>query len=103
MTEPATDLALALAVASAVNDRPLPTDVIALGELGLSGELRPVPDLGRRLAEAAAWASRAPSCGGSEPTAGIEVPLPTTSRRPSSPCRTPPDPDAARRVDLSVV
>jgi hypothetical protein len=31
----------------------LPTNVIALGELGLSGELRPVPDLGRRLAEAA--------------------------------------------------
>jgi DNA repair protein RadA/Sms len=53
LTEPATDLALALAVASAVDDRPLPGDLIALGELGLSGELRPVPDLQRRLAEAA--------------------------------------------------
>ena len=53
VTEPATDLALALAVNSAADDRPLPTDVVALGELGLSGELRPVPDLGRRLAEAA--------------------------------------------------
>jgi DNA repair protein RadA/Sms len=52
LTEPAADLALALAVASAVDDRPLPSDLIALGELGLSGELRPVPDLQRRLAEA---------------------------------------------------
>jgi DNA repair protein RadA/Sms len=53
VTEPATDLALGLAVNSAVEDTPLPTDVVALGELGLSGELRPVPDLNRRLTEAA--------------------------------------------------
>ncbi|MEO6204202.1 MAG: DNA repair protein RadA [Mycobacteriales bacterium] len=53
LTEPATDLALALAVNSAADDEALPTDVIALGELGLSGELRPVPDLERRLSEAA--------------------------------------------------
>jgi DNA repair protein RadA/Sms len=53
VTEPATDLALALAVNGAARDTALPTDLIALGELGLSGELRPVPDLGRRLAEAA--------------------------------------------------
>jgi DNA repair protein RadA/Sms len=52
VTEPATDLALALAVHSAARDTALPTDLVALGELGLSGELRPVPDLGRRLAEA---------------------------------------------------
>jgi DNA repair protein RadA/Sms len=52
LTEPATDLALALAVTSAATDKPLPTDVLALGELGLSGELRPVADLPRRLAEA---------------------------------------------------
>jgi DNA repair protein RadA/Sms len=52
LTEPATDLALALAVSSAVKDKPLPGDLVALGELGLSGELRPVPDLQRRLAEA---------------------------------------------------
>ena len=52
VTEPATDLALALAISSAADDRALPTDVVALGELGLSGELRPVPDLARRLAEA---------------------------------------------------
>ena len=53
LTEPAADLALALAVASAVGDRPLPTDVVALGEVGLSGDLRPVGGVGRRLAEAA--------------------------------------------------
>ncbi|MCW2572719.1 MAG: hypothetical protein JWO88_2777 [Frankiales bacterium] len=52
LTEPATDLALALAVISAAKDSPLPPDLIALGELGLSGELRPVPDLQRRLSEA---------------------------------------------------
>ena len=53
VTEPAIDLALALALNGAARDTTLPTDLIALGELGLSGELRPVPDLGRRLAEAA--------------------------------------------------
>jgi DNA repair protein RadA/Sms len=52
LTEPATDLALALAVASAADNVPLPDHLVALGELGLSGELRPVPDLQRRLSEA---------------------------------------------------
>jgi DNA repair protein RadA/Sms len=74
LTEPATDLALALALASAVDDRPLPPDVIALGELGLSGELRPVPDLARRLAEAARLGfRRAVVPLGSEPAAGVEL------------------------------
>lgn len=53
LTEPAADLAVALAVASAVHDRALPVDVVAIGELGLSGELRPVGGVQRRLAEAA--------------------------------------------------
>ena len=52
LTEPATDLAVALAVISAASDVALPTDVLALGELGLSGEVRPVPGVQRRLAEA---------------------------------------------------
>jgi DNA repair protein RadA/Sms len=52
LTEPATDLALALAVISAASDKALPEHMVALGELGLSGELRPVPDLQRRLSEA---------------------------------------------------
>jgi DNA repair protein RadA/Sms len=50
--EPAADLALALAVASAVTDRPLPPDLVAFGEVGLGGEIRQVPHAPRRLAEA---------------------------------------------------
>ena len=74
VTEPATDLALALAVSSAVDDKALPTDVVALGELGLSGELRPVPDLGRRLTEAARLGfRRAIVPHGSEAAGGLEV------------------------------
>ncbi|MDJ0393411.1 DNA repair protein RadA [Rhodococcus sp. G-MC3] len=52
-TEPAVDLALAAALASAVDDRPLPAGVVILGEVGLAGEVRRVAGLGRRLAEAA--------------------------------------------------
>jgi DNA repair protein RadA/Sms len=53
LTEPATDLAVALAVASAATDVPLPARAVAIGEVGLAGELRPVGGVGRRLAEAA--------------------------------------------------
>jgi DNA repair protein RadA/Sms len=53
LAEPATDLAVALAVASAVTDRALPPDVVAIGEVGLAGEVRRVPGVARRLAEAA--------------------------------------------------
>ena len=52
ITEPAADLALALAIASAAHDRALPAGMIALGEVGLSGEIRRVGGTGRRLAEA---------------------------------------------------
>jgi DNA repair protein RadA/Sms len=50
--EPAVDLALALAIASSHRDKPIPSDLVALGEVGLSGELRSVSQLDRRLAEA---------------------------------------------------
>jgi len=53
ITEPAGDLAAAVAIASAWKDREVPTDVVAIGELGLAGELRRVRDLPQRLAEAA--------------------------------------------------
>jgi DNA repair protein RadA/Sms len=53
VTEPAGDLAVAIAIASAWKDREVPTDVVAIGELGLAGELRRVRDLPQRLAEAA--------------------------------------------------
>ncbi len=50
--EPAADLALALAIVSSQRDLPVPPDLVALGEIGLSGELRSVAHLDRRLAEA---------------------------------------------------
>ncbi|MEV0947468.1 DNA repair protein RadA [Rhodococcus sp. NPDC049939] len=53
MTEPSADLALALAVTSAVRDKPVPDGLVILGEVGLAGEIRRVPGVGRRLAEAA--------------------------------------------------
>lgn len=53
LVEPGTDLALALAVASAVTGRPLPPGLVAVGEVGLGGEVRQVPHTARRLSEAA--------------------------------------------------
>ena len=53
VTEPAADLAVALAMASVITDRALPPDVVVFGELGLAGEVRTVPGADRRLAEAA--------------------------------------------------
>ncbi|MBV9097924.1 MAG: DNA repair protein RadA, partial [Frankiaceae bacterium] len=53
LVEPAADLAVALAVAGAARDHALPGDVIALGEVGLAGEVRPVGALTARLQEAA--------------------------------------------------
>jgi DNA repair protein RadA/Sms len=51
-SEPAVDLAVALAVASSFLDTPLPQGTVAVGEIGLSGEVRGVRDLERRLEEA---------------------------------------------------
>ncbi len=59
ITEPAGDLAAAIAIASAWKDRAVPTDVVAIGELGLAGELRRVRDLPQRLAEAGRLGFRA--------------------------------------------
>ncbi len=52
VVEPAADLAVALALASAVLDRPVGTGVVAFGEVGLAGEIRPVSGIDRRLNEA---------------------------------------------------
>ena len=52
VTEPAADLAVALALASVVDGRPVPPDLVAFGELGLAGEVRTVAGADRRLAEA---------------------------------------------------
>jgi DNA repair protein RadA/Sms len=51
--EPVADLALILAVASAASGRPLPPDLVVLGEVGLAGEVRRVHGVKSRLAEAA--------------------------------------------------
>ena len=53
LVEPGLDLAVCLAIASAINDRPLPSDLVAFGEVGLGGELRQVAHTPRRLSEAA--------------------------------------------------
>jgi DNA repair protein RadA/Sms len=52
ITEPAADLAVMLAMGSSLSNHPLPTTLVAFGEVGLSGELRSVPQVERRLAEA---------------------------------------------------
>ncbi len=52
ISEPAADLALALAIISSHRDQPLAADTVALGEVGLTGELRSVAHLERRLLEA---------------------------------------------------
>jgi DNA repair protein RadA/Sms len=52
VTEPGLDLPLALALASSLRDRPLVPGTVAIGEVGLLGELRPVGGLDRRLREA---------------------------------------------------
>lgn len=53
VAEPAADLPLALALASARSDVPISYDTAAFGELGLAGEVRPVPNAQARMAEAA--------------------------------------------------
>ena len=53
VAEPAADLAVAAAIASSRRDKPIPADVILIGEVGLSGELRAVSQLEARLKEAA--------------------------------------------------
>lgn len=76
VSEPATDLALALAIASSLRDQPLPADTAFLGEVGLTGEVRSVPGLERRLAELARHGFRrclAPPGAGARPPEGLEV------------------------------
>ena len=53
LTDPSADLAVALAIASAFMDMALPMTTVAIGEVGLAGDLRRVTGLERRLSEAA--------------------------------------------------
>ena len=53
LDEPATDLAVILAIASSYKDLPVGSDLAAVGEVGLSGEIRSVSHLNQRLSEIA--------------------------------------------------
>ncbi len=53
VTEPAVDLGVLVAIASSLYNRPLEPGTVVLGEVGLSGELRSVPQMERRLSESA--------------------------------------------------
>jgi len=81
--EPAIDLGLAAAVASSLRDRPVDAQTVAVGEIGLAGEIRAVPQLGKRLAEAARLGfARAvvPRAGAADAPSGLEVvPVPDLS------------------------
>jgi DNA repair protein RadA/Sms len=51
ISEPAADLAIVLAIASSLHNRPLDSNVVVFGEVGLGGEVRTVPQVQRRLQE----------------------------------------------------
>ena len=74
LEEPAADLPVALAVASSFRDQPAPSDLAAIGEIGLTGEVRAVSQMPLRLAEIARLGfSRCvvPRSG----TEGLEIPV----------------------------
>ncbi|HVL30511.1 MAG TPA: magnesium chelatase domain-containing protein, partial [Sphingomicrobium sp.] len=74
LTDPAADLAVAAALVSALAERPVPSEAVVLGEIALSGEVRPVTHAALRLKEAtklgfeAAWL---PAC--SPPVEGMRL------------------------------
>jgi len=53
LSDPAADLAVAAALVSAMSERPVPQEAVVMGEIALSGEVRPVAHAGLRLKEAA--------------------------------------------------
>jgi len=76
VNEPAADLGLALAIASSARNARVNPDLVAIGEVGLSGELRAVSQLEKRLAEAAKLGFKScllpPPQGGQKLPPGIE-------------------------------
>ncbi len=78
ISEPAADLAMAVAIASSVKDRAVAADLVLIGEVGLSGELRAVSQTNARLREAAALGFRRAILPrtvrrGEDPPQGIEI------------------------------
>ena len=53
IAEPGADLAVMLAIVSSMRNKPLPRGLVAFGEVGLAGEIRPAPRGQERLREAA--------------------------------------------------
>ena len=75
ISDPATDLALACAIISSIRNIPVKPDTLILGEIGLSGEIRPVANLSKRLTEASALGIKSVVLPGSvtvEPVPGLE-------------------------------
>jgi DNA repair protein RadA/Sms len=72
--EPASDLAVAVALASATQGRAAPLGVVAMGEIGLAGELRRVRDLDQRLGEAARLGFRLAIVPGRSPNGRARTP-----------------------------
>ncbi len=75
VTEPAADLGIVLATASSYMDRPVPGDVLVLGEVGLTGEVRAVSGVELRLKEAAALGFRRAVVPRSNADARAKLPL----------------------------
>ena len=69
LNDPGADLAVAAALVSAMSERPVPQDAVVLGEIALSGEIRPVAHAGLRLKESAklgfeqGWVPKGVKCG----------------------------------------
>jgi DNA repair protein RadA/Sms len=105
-TEPAADLAVALALASAARDSPLPPTLCAIGEVSLSGDIRRVSALDRRLAEAArlGFTAALVPAGQAGRTAGIHaVPATTLAEALATAASLGDRPGAARRPTLRSV
>jgi DNA repair protein RadA/Sms len=89
LREPGADLAVAAALLSSLHNHPTPADALFLGEIGLGGEIRPIPGIERRLSEAARLGFRRAFCS----SRAAEPP----SRRATEPPRGP-DVDAQMRT-----
>lgn len=78
VTEPAADLSVAAALASSLSGVPVPSDMVIFGEIGLSGEVRPVGHLDHRLKEASKLGFRRaliPATGSKKQTSTSDIKL----------------------------
>ena len=107
-TIPGLDLPLCLALASSLRDRLVPPDLVAIGEVGLLGELRPVPGLERRLREAARLGfrtaivpeSRRGDCARGQGHGRVAGGLDTMPREAIGPRRAGSGPDGSRPTEI---